>query len=67
MEKDSFLAPDFTCVDLICFASYTCWLGENLPNYDDIRNSEGYKNLFFFNSLPNYAISSMQFVTEAQG
>ena len=59
MEKENFLAPDFTTLDVICFATNTCVLGINIPNYDDIRENEGFKNVFLNNSLGSYTINAV--------
>ncbi len=63
MEKDSFLAPDFTTLEIIAFATNSCPLGINIPNYDDIRETEGFKNLFLNNSLGSYQASTVEFAT----
>jgi len=47
MEKDQFLAPDFTTLSIVGFGSCACFLGINIPNYDDIRENEGFKNVVF--------------------
>ena len=65
MEKEKFLAPDFTSLEIICFASKSCPLGINIPNYDDVRQ-EGFKNVFLSNSMASYAVNSVQFATEEQ-
>jgi dipeptidyl-peptidase-3 len=66
MEKEKFLAPDFTTLEIICFATNSCPLGINIPNYDDIRDHEGFKNVFLGNSMPSYAQSAVEFATEEQ-
>jgi dipeptidyl-peptidase-3 len=66
MEKDNFLAPEFTTLDIICFAANGCPLGINVPNYDDIRDNEGFKNVFLNNSMGSYTMNAVQFATEEQ-
>jgi len=66
MEKDEFLAPDFTMLEVICFATNGCPLGINIPNYDDIREKDGFKNVVLGNSMPSYAMNAVQFATEEQ-
>lgn len=66
MEKENFMAPDFTTLDVIGFATSSCPLGINIPNYDDIRETVGFKNVFLNNSLGSYAINAVQFATPEQ-
>ncbi|KAL2810454.1 dipeptidyl peptidase III [Aspergillus granulosus] len=67
-EKDMFDPPDFSSVQSLAYCSSNIFPGINLPNYNDIRQDIGYKNIIFSNRMLAERIRArgLQFVAEEE-
>ncbi|KAH6890266.1 peptidase family M49-domain-containing protein [Thelonectria olida] len=50
-EKDLFEPPDFSSIHTLAYCSSIIFPGINLPNYNDIRQEDGFKNVIIANRM----------------
>lgn len=50
-EKNIFIKPDFTAIDILNYCTTGLPLGINIPNYDDVREQYGFKNVTLTNAM----------------
>jgi len=63
-EKDEFKKPDFTSLEVVAFGCSGTPVGICLPNYDDIKQKFGYKNVNLGNSYVTANPKNIRFVAE---
>ena len=52
-EKDM-NSIQFSSIEIVSFARNGCPFGKSLPNYNEIREDVGVKDILFFNACPNF-------------
>jgi dipeptidyl-peptidase-3 len=63
-ERASFVPPSYNATDILTFCSSAVPVGINIPNYDEIRLSKGFKNVSLSNVLPAVMPDQFNFLTD---
>ncbi|CAD5120906.1 DgyrCDS9459 [Dimorphilus gyrociliatus] len=62
-ERENFVTPDFTSLDVLAFGSSGIPAGINIPNYEDVKQEHGFKNVSLGNVLTAaYSESNVPFL-----
>lgn len=63
-EKFPFVSPDFTALDVVCFSTTGCPIAINIPNYQDVKEDDGFKNVSLANAYPKFTAESLVLISE---
>lgn len=51
LHRETFIPPTYKAIEIIAFVTSGMPIGINIPNYDEIRNTFGYKNVSLINVM----------------
>jgi dipeptidyl-peptidase-3 len=60
-ERQSFIPPSYNAINVITFCVSGLPLGINLPNYEEVRQTSGFKNVSLMNVLKSVPLNPVKF------